>query len=281
MSITLEYNLNACLFLWTNLILDVSGHNISLVTIREYNQCHMPYFGASLRLRKTYFYIACMRWPAIMSSLTLSSLTEKLRRSYFSILLNLSHNLTIKQQGELRFYWTGLITEADSGALGNFRSLENVAKISWEDVSFLKEGLIAVRREDLCKTLTLFEIKRDLIILLDLYARKKCGDDCGHAFHSVGKVADILVMLTTHDDAGIAVESLIKSTKNLGKVLIAFKEVVERELMDPWSRLTLLTVIAGEIIAVALAKNNNRLKATEALAKTLLQQSRRTFLADD
>ena len=216
-----------------------------------------------------------------MSSLTLSSLTEKLRRSYFSILLNLSHNLTIKQQGELRFYWTGLITEADSGALGNFRSLENVAKISWEDVSFLKEGLIAVRREDLCKTLTLFEIKRDLIILLDLYARKKCGDDCGHAFHSVGKVADILVMLTTHDDAGIAVESLIKSTKNLGKVLIAFKEVVERELMDPWSRLTLLTVIAGEIIAVALAKNNNRLKATEALAKTLLQQSRRTFLADD
>ena len=78
-------------------------------------------------------------------------------------------------------------------------------------------------------------------------------------------------MLTTHDDAGIAVESLMKSTKNLGKVLTVFKEVVERELMDPWSRLTLLTVIAGEIVAVALAKNNNRLKTTEALAKTLLQ----------
>ena len=128
-----------------------------------------------------------------MSSQTLTSLTEKLRRPYFSILLNLTHNLTIKQEGALRFYWTGLITEDDSGALGIFRSLENAGKISWEDVSFLKEGLLAVLREDLCKTLTLFEIKRDLIILLDLYARKKCGEDCGHAFNSVGKVADILV----------------------------------------------------------------------------------------
>ena len=115
--------------------------------------------------------------------------------------------------------------------MGVFRSLENAGKISWEEVSFLKEGLLAVRREDLCKTLTLFQIKKDLIILLDLYARKKCRENCGHAFNSVGKVADILVMLTTYD-AGIVVESLVKSTKNLGKVPIAFKEVVEQELMD-------------------------------------------------
>ena len=128
-------------------------------------------------------------------------------------------------------------------------------------MSFLKEGLLAVRREDLCKTLTLFEIQRGVIIPLDLYARKKCGEDCGHAFNSVGKVTDILVMLTTHD-AGIAVESLMKSTKNLGKVLIAFKEVIERELMDP---LSLLIVIAGEIVSVALSKNDNRHKVTEAL----------------
>ena len=172
--------------------------------------------------------------------------------------------MTIKKEGELRFYWTGLITEADSGALGIFRSLENAGKISWEDVLFLKEGLLVVLREVLCKTLTLFEIKRDLIILLDLYARRKCGEDCGHAFNSVEKVADILVMLTTHD-AGIAVESLMKSTKNLGKVLIAFKVVVVRELMDPWSRLTLLIVIAEKIVAVALAKNDNCHKTTEAL----------------
>ena len=207
-----------------------------------------------------------------MSSQTLTTLTDELRESYKSVLLNLSHNLTIKQQGELRFYCTELITEDDSGNLGIFRSLENAGKISWENVSFLKKGLLAMLREDLCKTLTLFEIKRDLIILLDLYARKKCGEDCGHAFHSVGKVADILVTLTNqiageHDetyDAGIAVESLVKSTKNLRKVLIAFEEVVVRELMDPWSRLTFLIVIAGEIVAVALAKNDNRYK-TEAL----------------
>lgn len=207
-----------------------------------------------------------------MSSQTFTTLTDKLRRSYASVLIHLSRNLTINQQGELRFYWTELITEDDSGALGIFRSLENAGKISWEDVSFLKEGLLAVLREDLCKTLTLFEIKRDLIILLDLYARKKCGEDCGHAFNSVGKVADILVILTTHIagehdktyDAGIAVESLVKSTKSLRKVLIAFEEVVVRELMDPWSRLTLLIVIAGEIVAVALTKTDDHFK-TEAL----------------
>lgn len=198
-----------------------------------------------------------------MSSQTLTSLTEKLPPSYRSVLLDLSRKLTRTQEIQLRFYCTGLITEADSGALGIFGCLENAGKISWEDVSFLKEGLLAVWREDLCKTLTLFEIKRDLIILLDLYARKKCGEESGHAFHSVERVADILVMLTT-DDAGIAVESFVESTKNLKKVLIASEEVVERELTDPWSRLTLLIVIAGEI-AVVLAKNNNRHKTTEAL----------------
>ena len=212
----------------------------------------MPYFRASLRLRKT----------------------------YFSILLNLSHNLTIKQEGELCFYWTGRIIEDDSGILGIFRSLENAGKISWEDVSFLKEGLLAVRREDLCRTLTLFEIERDLIILLDLYARKKCGEDCGHAFHSVERVAEILVLLTTYD-AGIAVESLVKSTKKLRKVLIAFEEVVERELMDPWSRLTLHIVIAGEIVAVALAKNNNRHKTTEALRDSLSKSGPLRFASEN
>lgn len=197
------------------------------------------------------------------SSQTLTSLTEKLPSIYRSVLLDLSRNLTINQEDQLR-YWTGLITGDESGALGIFRSLENAGKISWEDVSFLKEGLLAVWREDLCKTLTLFEIKRDLLLLLDLYARKKCGEDCGHAFHSVERVAEILVKLTTYD-AGIAVESLVRSTKNLRKVLIAFEQDVERELMDPWSRLTLHIVIAGEVIAVALAKNNNRHKTTEAL----------------
>ena len=145
--------------------------------------------------------------------------------------------------------------------MGIFRSLENAGKILWEDMSFLKESLLAMRREDLCKTLTLFEIKRDQLsfFLISMQERNVEKTACGHAFNSVGKVADILVMLTTFD-AGIAVESLVKSTKSLGKVLIAFKEVVEQELMDPWSRLALLTVIAGEIVAVALAKNDNRHK---------------------
>ena len=44
------------------------------------------------------------------------------------------------------------------------------------------------------------------------------------------------------------------------KVLVDFEEETERELSDPWSKLTLLVVIAGEIVAEALANEERRRK---------------------
>ncbi|XP_068721638.1 uncharacterized protein [Montipora capricornis] len=192
-----------------------------------------------------------------MSSQTYNSLADKLRRSFHSVLIQISGSLRKDQLDELFFYWTGLTTERDSAALDILRR----SRSSREDVSNLKEGLRAVQREDLFKCWTVFEIKRNLSILLNLYARKRSGTErsCGHALHPAKKVVDNSSIVMNqieggHYDDDIAVGSLVDSTKNIRKVLVAFEKEVERELMDPWSRLTLL-VIAGETVASALAKD--------------------------
>lgn len=205
-----------------------------------------------------------------MSSQT-DSLTDKLQRAYASVILQIVHNLEKDQQDELRFYCNGLITKGDTGALGILRSLENAGKISWEDVGFLRECLHEVQRLDLSETLTRYEIKRDFAILLDVYARKKQGLESFrllHAFESVEKVAGCLVILVTkvardRFDVSNAVGSLIEDRKSIRNILADFEEETERELTDSWSKLTLLVVIAGEIVAAALASEEYRQK-TEA-----------------
>ena len=52
--------------------------------------------------------------------------------------------------------------------------------------------------------------------------------------------------------------SLMESRKSFGKVLLGFGDEIERELSDPWSRMTLLVIIAGEFVAAALAKKVDR-----------------------
>lgn len=196
-----------------------------------------------------------------MSSQTLDTLTDKLQQAYAAVLLQIVRNLEKEQQDELRFYCTGHITNRDTGALSILCSLQNAGKISWKDVCFLKEGLREVQRLDLYKTLTEFEIKRDIIILLDFYARKKQGSESfcfRHESERVEKVAGYLVTLMTkivqdRVDVSNAVRSLVEPRKGIRNVLVAFEEEIERELSDPWSKLTLLVVIAGEIAAIALA----------------------------
>ena len=43
-------------------------------------------------------------------------------------------------------------------------------------------------------------------------------------------------------------------------MLVDVEEESERELSDPWSKLTLLVVISGEIVAVALANEEQHWK---------------------
>lgn len=202
-----------------------------------------------------------------MSSQTFDKLNDKLKRAYHAVLLQIVHDLEKDQQDELRFYYTELIPKGNTGTLHILRSLENAGKISWEDVCFLKEGLREVRRWDLEKTLTAFEIKRDLSVLLDFYARKIQDPEsgCRPAPESVEKVAGYLVKLITEIvrdgfDVSNAVRSLMEPKKGIKKVLEEFEEEIERELSNSCSKLAVLVVIAGEIVAAALAKEEQHQK---------------------
>ena len=99
-----------------------------------------------------------------MSANTVTELvTEELGREYKATLLQIKRNLTNDLQEELCFYYTADPAHAETTGILNlfrhcFRSLENVRKISWEDVGLVN----AVLRLDLVEILTRFAKKRDL-----------------------------------------------------------------------------------------------------------------------
>ena len=93
-----------------------------------------------------------------MSSQTNNTIIEYLQRACRTVLLQIVHSLEKDQQGELRFIFGDFIRR-ESDALIIMSSLEYAGKISWSDVSFLKEGLLEVKRSDLAEKLTEFEVK--------------------------------------------------------------------------------------------------------------------------
>lgn len=192
-----------------------------------------------------------------MSIPTFDKLISELRQAYTAVLLQIVHDLEKDQQEELRFYYSRLIRRETSGTLNILRSLENAGVISWMDMCSLKDSLRVVGRLDLVDTLSAFEIKRDLAILLALYAGKRQGSEMCFRLSSVEELAEYLVKITTDlfrdtrfDKQSLT--SLMASGKSVIKVLKNFEEEIDRRLSDPWSQLTLLVVIAGEVIAEAL-----------------------------
>ena len=148
-------------------------------------------------------------------------------------------------------------------------SLEYAGKISWSDLSFLKEGLLEVKRSDLADKLTEFEVMRNLTVPLDFYARKKQGisqSSCSSPLDSVEKVAGYLLMITREVfqdgfDVGERVRSLLgESREDIKNLMLVFEDNCDQELSDPWSKLSLLIVISGEIFALALANEEHHQK---------------------
>ena len=198
-----------------------------------------------------------------MSSRTNYNTTiEDLQRAFKAVLLQIVHSLEKDQQEELSFLFNEFIsTTKPDDALNIMSSLENAGKISWSDVSFLKEGWEQVKRLDLVKKLTAFEVKRNLIVLLDFYARKRQEMEscCQSVRDPVGRVAGYLLKITREVlqdgfDVSERVGSLlVESREDIKNLMLVVKE--KCELSDPWSKLTLCIVISGEILAVALANH--------------------------
>ena len=204
-----------------------------------------------------------------MSSPT-NEVSDRLRRAYSAVLLQISRNLDQLQQDELRFYCSGLIPTEDKGSLNILRSLEHLGKISWTDVNFLKDALSAIKRLDLATLLTTFEVRRDLTLLLHFYARKRLQLDPVYVSLSMKNTARHLLTIVTKnenercrfDPAGM--RSLVESNKNIHQV---FEEEVDVRsgLKSSWSKLTMLVIIAGEIIVAAQASRNDDIRRNEML----------------
>ena len=188
----------------------------------------------------------------------LDDLTDKLQRNYNAVLLHIVHEIEIEKGKELSIYYTGHIPRGTTGTLDILLSLEKAGKISWRDVCFLKDGLNVIQRLDLVKSLTAFEIKRDLTILLDFYAKNRQGYEPCCRSASVKQVADYLLNIVQDSFDVSNFTSLMESRKSIRKVLFGFGQEIERELSEPWSRITLLVIVAGEFVAAALAKKEDR-----------------------
>lgn len=180
-----------------------------------------------------------------------------LRQHYAAALVQVALNLDGDQQQALRFYYSrcGLISAEDTGILATLTSLEHAGKISWQDLGTLTEGLRQIQRLDLVKLLTKFELKRNLTVLLDFYAREKLGLDLCFRSDSVQTTATYLSTETAREGFDVGnVTSLVQWSKNTITALQAFEEAIYRsDLSSPWSKLTSLIVIAGEIIVAASA----------------------------
>ena len=233
--------------------------------ISNYKRSGMPSFGLSAAIDDT------------AMSLTTNEGTSdsKLRQAYAAILLQIVHNLDRDQQQELRFYYSrsGLTPVEDTGILNLLTSLEYAGMITWEDVGRLSEGLRQIQRPDLAKLLTEFEMKRDLTVLLDCYTRKRLGLDLCFRSSSVQSTAAYLLTETIPDGFDITnIRSLLGSIKSIKKVLNEFEEEIDRsELSCPWSKLTMLIAIAGEIIVAASANDKRHQMCSTAAEECSLR----------
>ncbi|KAL9987849.1 hypothetical protein ACROYT_G002221 [Oculina patagonica] len=183
------------------------------------------------------------------------TVTDKLRQTYNGVLLQISFNLSKKHQRKLRQYCNGLVSTNVTDTVDIFHTLEHERKISWEDVNFVKEAMHEIRRFDIVKELTEYEIKRDLTLLLDFHARKILQSELQCCSVAVKRVAGYLARLAevVRDKVDITeISFTVESSKDMRKVLVDFEEEIDcRELTFSWSEFTMLVIIAGEIIAAA------------------------------
>ena len=209
--------------------------------------------------------------PRKMSVRRSTVFTNELRRheyEYREVLLTINSNLTEIQKKELHFYYTHYAAAGETLEL--FRSLEDDKKISWEDVCFLKDGLRAVQRKDLVDIVTEFENKRNLTSLVDMYARKRRGFEESSCCHnSIEQAAAYLERTTTHGISldGTFYRSLLESRKSIEKVISEFDEAIKHAVLDPWGQLTLLVVVAGEIVTEAFRMSEERRLTSEVISK--------------
>lgn len=201
-------------------------------------------------------------------------MTETLQLIYRALLVQIARNLDKEQQKELQFLCARLVPRRVKKALTLFLSLEDAAKMSWADVTFLKELLRNVGREDLVVKLTEFEMKRDLSILLSFYVKKRNGLDSFYQ-SSATNAAEYLVQLMKGFQRRVDVGEMLRSSGKKPKDLwLHFVSECSLPLRMTWGKLSMLVAVGGEIIAVS-SSFSERPEEVEEVMKICIQ------LADD
>ena len=192
-------------------------------------------------------------------------MTDKLRQIYRAVLVQISRDLDKKQYKELQFLCTGLVPRRVKGVLTIFRSLEEAAKMSWVDVTFLKECMHDVGREDLVVKLTAFEIKRDLSILLNFYVKKRNG--LRPFYHSSATdAAEYLIQLMEGFPGRVDVRGMLRSSgKNPKDLWLYFVSECSPPQRMTWGTLSMLAAVGGEIIAVSSSSEERPEEQQEAM----------------
>ena len=237
----------------------------------------LPYFGVwnikwSIMRSPVTFIIYFFTTSTKTTNLNKNYILSAFRKAYRNILLEIYFDLGQEDQRNLHFYCSDLIPGNVTDTIDILRCLEKAENISPEDLHFLKDAMRAIRRLDIAKKLTKFEIKRDLTLLLDLYVRKILGLDSVYCCsQAVKKVAGYLARLmeTVRDRVDITKINLtVESSRDLRIALADFERELDcREQRFSWNEFTMLVVYAGEIIAIA-STNEEQLETVIELCST-------------
>lgn len=182
-----------------------------------------------------------------------------MKLSFKGKMIFMSSNLNEEDLRQLRYYLEGFIpVNSCSDAMDIVRLLENDGRISWENVKFIKKAMESIRRQDIVKELTKFEIKRNLTLLLDFYTKNVNGLDSNFCENKLGMkmIASLLqkIMDTARESVNVRnISSTVESSRDLKKVLMTIEEKLDEEPSLSWNDFTMLVILAGEIIAIASA----------------------------
>ena len=193
---------------------------------------------------------------------------EVLREVYRTVLIQIADDLTEEQCKGFLFYckdhvpgkYLNISSTARSSSLQIFSCLENVQRISCEDLSYLVGFMRAVKREDLVTKLAAFEITRELMIYA--WERQSSDPPLNPSASSVGHLLkEMMAQAQDEDDVGGLMYSLLQSGKNGCYILEAVVQpllAADVEASGNWSTFALLVAIAAEIVSVAASKDKVR-----------------------
>ena len=183
-----------------------------------------------------------------MSSVLQNSITDKLLKDFRSRCIKNRRDMDKCQLQDVALFYFGKPDE------NLFPWLEHARKISWRDVSSLKEILRTVGRDDLAEGWEYFEKKRDLA-LLDASMRKMWKDIPRQ--HHFEYVEAILKPYPANDALDENTARFLRASKgSIEEVMISLKGQIETYLTEPWTKkLVLLFFDAGELLSETETKN--------------------------